>query len=113
MHHAFVSMGGEREAGVLCMLRTPSCRSGTSYAMNDTDGSSYNFNICGRASFYCAPSYSSVLHVGTAVQYWGASPPCNQSAPSCVDGNGQPICCTQSCEVLGTDLPVLQVLWQI
>ena len=86
----------------------PLCKSG-GYAVNDTSGHTYSFNICGNSAFQCEPTWNDVYGTGVAVQYWGEPPACNHSAPACTDYFGNPICCTQDCQVLGVGPP----LWQL
>ena len=45
----------------------------------------FAFNVCGLAHAYCNPGYPVRYRVGRAVQVWGATPPCNASAPDCVN----------------------------
>ena len=81
---------------------------GTLYA-NDTNLHNYAFTLCGTSNFTCLPTWVSPYVTGTAVQYWGDPPPCNTSAPECTDGEGNAVCCTQNCHVLGVGLPQWQV----
>lgn len=87
----------------------PLCATGASYSANDSSEHSYSFNICGYSNFQCTPSWNDVYKAGVAVQYWGDTPACNTSAPECTDVNGDPVCCTQDCQVLGVGIPVFQL----
>ncbi len=87
----------------------PLCAGGSAYSVNDSQGHFYNFNICGYAAFECEPTWNDVYKTGVAVQYFGDVPPCNTSAPGCADWEGNPVCCTQDCQVLGVGPPVWQL----
>ncbi len=69
----------------------------------------FDFNICGNSGFQCNPTWPASEAVGVAVQYWGNVPTCNITAPACNSTSGQPKCCTQDCEVLGTGIPQWQL----
>ena len=81
------------------------CATQSAYAINDTSGHTFTFNICGNTEFQCNPPWNEVYSSGVAVQYWGEKPACNTSAPECTDYFGNPICCSQPCEVLGVGPP--------
>jgi hypothetical protein len=90
----------------------PLCKAG-GYAVNDSSGHTYSFNVCGTAKFECEPRWADIYAYGVAVQYWGAPPPCNltdNTTQSCTNYKGQKICCTEDCQVLGVGPPQWQLV---
>lgn len=86
----------------------PLCATGASYSANDSTQHSYSLNICGYSDFQCTPGWSGDK-AGVAVQYWGDPPACNTTAPECTDVDGNPVCCSQNCQVLGMGAPAFQL----
>lgn len=78
------------------------------YEVSDTNGHNFFFNICGNTPRHCLPStYLSRYAYGAAIQFYGAVPSCNLTAPECYNPLlKQPACCTQNCHVLGVGTPV-------
>lgn len=86
------------------------CRGpGSEYVYTDPLNHTFNFNICGNTSQICAPieqgnAYPLYDSHGVAVQTWTDPPACDPQAPLCKDWDtGLPVCCTGTCEVLGTE----------
>lgn len=75
---------------------------------NPVLNSSFHFNICGNAQAECDPEgWNNPFRVGVAVQTWGAVPAC---PPQSCTKDGQPVCCTQTCELLGTGFPIFSLI---
>lgn len=87
------------------------CSASGGYNTTDSQGHTYQFNICGDSSFNCIPSWAEPWSraSGVAVQVIGTTPTCNTSAPACTDPAGNPVCCSAPCEVLGYGGP----FWQL
>jgi hypothetical protein len=82
------------------------------YSFVDGLGHEYNANICGYSSQMCLPSgWSNTAVLGSAVQFWGDIPACNDTAPACFNPvTGEAVCCTADCQVLGVGAPVFSLL---
>jgi hypothetical protein len=74
------------------------------YSVTGSDGTAYNFNICGYTSTTCTPSYSVAANFGGVVATWGpANPP--PSGATCYWANGTQATCTNDCRTLGEGAP--------
>jgi len=79
----------------------PLCNGGRDYKLDDAYGHTYYAQICGTSSKRCLPqTWTNQYEYGRTVQAWGTAPDCVEFAPQCVEtGTGQPICCTEDCQV--------------
>jgi hypothetical protein len=122
--------------GVVAFDVSPLCKELSEYSVSDGQGHTYQFNgscgagkaryawvlpfimmalcglwllaVCGNTKSQCMPKEWLVQStVGVVAQFFGATPPCNQTAPECTDFYGNPACCTPDCDLLGAPVAVL------
>lgn len=87
------------------------CDPGRDYILSDGLGHTYSAQICGTAWKECLPAtWENQYQFGNVIQSWGSPPPCNNR---CVDGRtGQPICCTEDCQVIAVAKPTFSTVVQ-
>lgn len=78
------------------------------YSYTGSDGTVYNFNICGYTSTVCNPSYSVGANWGGVVATWSPATPPPQGAV-CTLANGTTYPCTDNCRTLGSGAPLFSL----
>lgn len=87
----------------------PACLASGVYSESDSQGSSFNVNVCAAASTPCIRrSADNVTAVGAIVKFTGQRPSCGNKATSgCTDPfTGTPACCSQPCDAIAVWPPV-------
>lgn len=78
------------------------------YSFTGSDGTVYNFNVCGYTSTVCNPFYSVGANWGGVVATWGPVTPPPQGAV-CYLANGTSFPCTDNCRTLGAGAPLFSL----